>query len=56
MVTKSKNLPESTKQITMYFKQELLDRINKYWHKNELPDRSKAIKELIEIGLKSKGL
>lgn len=46
-VDKNKN-----KQILVTIPNETLDEIEAYWHKNELKNRSEAIRELIQLGLK----
>ena len=39
--------------VSIYPEQELLKRINDYWHKKQFMNRSSAIIDLIEKGLKS---
>lgn len=46
-IDKNKN-----KQILVTFPNEMLEDINKYWHREELGSRTEAIRKLIKIGLK----
>ncbi|MFS0657336.1 ribbon-helix-helix domain-containing protein [Niallia alba] len=45
-VDKTKNA-----QILVTFPNELLEKIEEYWHTNQLKNRNEAIRELIRLGL-----
>ena len=44
---------ERKQTVSIYPERELLRRINNYWHKKQFMNRSSAIIDLIEKGLKS---
>lgn len=44
-----------TKQIMIYIPDELLQKIEDFWHNQKIPNRNAAIKLLIEHGLKEMG-
>jgi metal-responsive CopG/Arc/MetJ family transcriptional regulator len=39
-------------QILVTFPNEVIEEIEKYWHENRLKNRTEAIRELVQIGLK----
>lgn len=39
-------------QILITFPNELVDEIERYWHEKKLKNRSEAIRELVQIGLR----
>lgn len=43
---------DKNKQVLVTFPNELLESVEEYWHKYKLQNRSEAIRELIQIGLK----
>jgi metal-responsive CopG/Arc/MetJ family transcriptional regulator len=47
-VDKTKNT-----QILVTFPNMIVEEIEKYWHENKLKNRNEAIRELIQLGLKS---
>lgn len=40
-------------QILVTFPKEFVEEIEKYWHNNQLKNRSEAIRELVKKGLES---
>lgn len=43
---------DKNKQILVTFPNEILESVEEYWHERKLKNRSEAIRELIQIGLK----
>lgn len=41
-------------QILVTFSNEVVEKIERYWHENQLKSRSEAIRELVSKGLESK--
>ena len=46
---------KESKLLSLYIKPELIKKIERYWHKSELPNRNQTILMLIERGLESVG-
>lgn len=44
---------DKNKQILITFPNELLEEVEEYWHDNKLKNRSEAVRELVEKGLKT---
>jgi metal-responsive CopG/Arc/MetJ family transcriptional regulator len=45
-------MPTKQPVVTMIFSSDLLKRVEDYWHENRLPNRTQAIRQLLEKGLK----
>lgn len=45
---------EKNTQVLLTLSHEMLERIEKHWHDNQLKNRTEAIRDLIQKGLESK--
>jgi len=52
-MVKGKRLAENKVQLAIYIEKELLQKIDKYWHKNEIISRNETIKRLLEKALEN---
>ena len=50
-MAQGKRLAENKVQVAIYIEKELLQKIDKHWHKNEIISRNETIKQLLEKGL-----